>query len=83
MSGAGLPCVLRATTDVVYVRLHGSPRVYYSSYPQEVLEALAPRLRDAAASGAQVWCVFDNTAGQAAAGNALALQRLVDQTKGG
>ncbi|HEY1228779.1 MAG TPA: DUF72 domain-containing protein [Ramlibacter sp.] len=68
---------------LVYVRLHGSPRVYYSSYAQEVLDALAPRLLEAAASGAQVWCIFDNTAGQAAAGNALSLQRLVDQTKGG
>lgn len=68
---------------LVYLRLHGSPRVYYSSYPKEVLEALAWRLREASASGAQVWCIFDNTAGQAAAGNALALQRLVDQTKGG
>lgn len=67
---------------LVYLRLHGSPRVYYSSYAQEVLEALAPRLREAA-SAAQVWCIFDNTASQAAAGNALALQRLVDQTKGG
>ncbi|WP_427915513.1 DUF72 domain-containing protein [Ramlibacter sp. MMS24-I3-19] len=68
---------------LVYLRLHGSPRVYYSSYAPEVLEALAPRLREAAASGAEVWCIFDNTAGQAAAGNALTLQRLVAQTNGG
>lgn len=68
---------------LVYLRLHGSPRVYYSSYDQDVLDALAPRLREAAVAGAQVWCIFDNTASQAAAGNASALQRLVDQTKGG
>jgi uncharacterized protein YecE (DUF72 family) len=68
---------------LVYLRLHGSPRVYYSSYETQVLQALAVRLREAADAGADVWCIFDNTAGQAAAGNALTLQRLVAQTKGG
>ena len=68
---------------LVYLRLHGSPRVYYSSYPDDVLEALALRLRQAADGGAEVWCIFDNTAGQAAAGNALTLRRLLAQTKGG
>ena len=35
MSGAGLPCVLRATTDFVYVRMHGPDRehLYAGSYP--------------------------------------------------
>ena len=68
---------------LVYLRLHGSPRVYYSSYEPAVLEALASRIRAAAREGAEVWCIFDNTAGQAAAGNALALQRLLGQTNGG
>lgn len=67
---------------LVYLRLHGSPRVYYSSYADEVLEELAPRLREAAATGADAWCIFDNTAGQAAAGNALALKRLLAQAGG-
>lgn len=68
---------------LVYLRLHGSPRVYYSSYDMHVLEALALRMRAAANQGAHVWCIFDNTAGQAAAGNALALQRLLVQKNGG
>jgi uncharacterized protein YecE (DUF72 family) len=68
---------------LVYLRLHGSPRMYYSSYDTHVLEALARRIQAAAQEGADVWCVFDNTAGQAAAGNALTLQRLLAQTKGG
>ncbi|HZY16999.1 MAG TPA: DUF72 domain-containing protein [Ramlibacter sp.] len=67
---------------LVYLRLHGTPRMYYSAYPSELLQALARRLLLAQAGGAQVWCIFDNTAGQAAAGNALELQRLV-QTYGG
>jgi uncharacterized protein YecE (DUF72 family) len=35
MSGAALPCILRATTDFVYVRLHGpdSTALYAGSYP--------------------------------------------------
>jgi uncharacterized protein YecE (DUF72 family) len=70
-------------SGLVYLRLHGAPRVYYSSYEPQILQALALRIVEAAQSGADVWCIFDNTAGQAAAGNALALQRLLAQTKGG
>ena len=35
MSGAGLPCVLRATTDFAYVRMHGPDHhhLYAGSYP--------------------------------------------------
>ncbi len=55
---------------LVYYRLHGSPRVYYSSYDDAYLEALADRLTQAAKS-AVVWCIFDNTAEGAATVNAL------------
>ena len=56
-----------------YHRLHGSPRMYYSSYPPEYITALSERLRDDAAGGREVWCIFDNTASGAAAANALHL----------
>jgi uncharacterized protein YecE (DUF72 family) len=59
--------------DVVYYRLHGSPRIYYSSYPDEYLDALAADVRRHASAGRGVWCIFDNTASGAAAGNALDL----------
>ncbi|MCW2926265.1 MAG: hypothetical protein JWM86_233, partial [Thermoleophilia bacterium] len=64
---------------LVYVRLHGSPRTYYSSYDDNYLAALADRLRDAAAADAtdQVWCIFDNTASGAALQNALDMKRLL------
>jgi uncharacterized protein YecE (DUF72 family) len=55
---------------IVYYRLHGSPKVYYSAYPDEYLEALAKTLTQAARS-ADVWCIFDNTAAFAAMANAL------------
>jgi uncharacterized protein YecE (DUF72 family) len=63
----------------VYLRLHGSPRVYYSSYPPDLLAALARRLLQAQSDGAEAWCIFDNTASGAAAGDALALLRLLEQ----
>lgn len=68
-------------TERAYLRLHGSPRVYYSSYGPEVLRALADRMRIAAREGAEVWCIFDNTASGAAAGNALDLLRLLEERR--
>jgi uncharacterized protein YecE (DUF72 family) len=55
---------------LVYYRLHGSPKVYYSAYPDQYLKALAKTLVQAAKS-ADVWCIFDNTAALAATVNAL------------
>jgi uncharacterized protein YecE (DUF72 family) len=64
---------------LAYYRLHGSPRVYYSSYEDAYLDALAARIRQDADAGREVWCIFDNTASGAAAQNALDLQaRLAD-----
>ncbi|MES2385063.1 MAG: DUF72 domain-containing protein [Pseudomonadota bacterium] len=63
---------------LVYVRLHGSPRMYHSAYGQATLQALALKLRESADSGAAVWCIFDNTASGAAVSNALSLQALLD-----
>ena len=56
-----------------YVRLHGSPRMYYSPYADDYLSALAERLRAGSAAGRESWCIFDNTAAGAATGNALDL----------
>jgi len=64
---------------LVYVRLHGSPRMYYSAYAPDVLDALLVRLTRAAASDASVWCVFDNTASGAAVPDALYLARRLVQ----
>lgn len=61
---------------LVYVRMHGTPRVYWSAYDDALLARVAQRLRQARDEGAECWCVLDNTAGGAAMGNALTLQRL-------
>ena len=62
---------------LVYHRLHGSPRIYYSDYEPERIALLANRLRVDAASAEETWCIFDNTTLGAATGNALALSRVV------
>ncbi len=62
-------------TGLTYFRLHGSPRIYYSSYSDEVIHAVVQRLGLRAAEGSECWCIFDNTAGFAATGNALAAQK--------
>ncbi|MEJ5992729.1 DUF72 domain-containing protein [Ramlibacter sp. PS3R-8] len=63
----------------IYLRLHGSPRVYYSSYEPALVQALARRILAAEQAGAEVWCIFDNTASGAAAGDALFLRGLLEQ----
>ena len=70
---AGQPGPHVPTTDAAYLRLHGSPRIYYSDYAAPCLAALAAELR--APARADSWCIFDNTAAGAALFNALDLQR--------
>lgn len=62
---------------LAYYRLHGTPRVYFSDYSSEALDAWAAKLRESAAAGADTWCIFDNTAGSHAIGNAIEMKALV------
>ncbi|MEO5671460.1 MAG: DUF72 domain-containing protein [Ramlibacter sp.] len=62
---------------LTYLRLHGSPRMYYSAYAPDLICAVGKRIAMAVQGGSTVWCVFDNTASGAAADNGLALQRAV------
>lgn len=64
---------------LAYFRLHGSPRIYYSSYEREFLAALPPRLRALARRRIPTWCMFDNTTLGAATGDAISL---LDATTG-
>lgn len=59
--------------EVIYVRLHGSPDVYYSTYDEPYLDRLAERMREYATRAREAWCIFDNTALFAATPNALSL----------
>ena len=58
---------------LVYYRLHGSPRVYYSAYSADYLDSLGKNLAASAARGVPVWCIFDNTAEGAATADALGI----------
>jgi uncharacterized protein YecE (DUF72 family) len=64
---------------LVYRRLHGSPRLYYSAYEAETLAAIGAALAADVERGVPAWCVFDNTAAFAAMGNALTVARSVAQ----
>jgi uncharacterized protein YecE (DUF72 family) len=59
-------------SGLVYYRLHGSPRKYYSAYSGAFLGDLGQILSEASQS-APTWCIFDNTARGAATENALTL----------
>ena len=72
---AGQPGPHVPTTEAGYIRLHGSPRVYYSSYPADVLRQVEERIAFLTRGGADCWCIFDNTAAFAAVPNALEVMR--------
>jgi uncharacterized protein YecE (DUF72 family) len=58
-----------------YRRLHGSPRIYHSSYDSEFLAKLGSTLARERREGIETWCIFDNTASFQATANALELER--------
>lgn len=64
-------------SGLAYFRWHGAPRVYYSDYDAESLDRIGRQVKVAAATGAEVWGIFDNTAGGHALGNALAVDAMV------
>ncbi|QEI05708.1 DUF72 domain-containing protein [Pigmentiphaga aceris] len=61
--------------DIAYIRLHGSPKVYYSAYADEVLNKLASTIAAYRQQGKAVWCIFDNTAQGHALPDALRLKQ--------
>ena len=61
-----------------YWRLHGSPRTYYSAYDDAFIARLADAIRREDHGG---WCIFDNTAGNAAVPNALSLRERLESAE--
>jgi uncharacterized protein YecE (DUF72 family) len=78
MSGAQLPCVLRATAPFVYVRLHGPDpsHLYAGSYSNADLTWWADRLREWDAAGKDVFAYFNNDGHGNAVRNAVTLRQL-------
>ena len=63
--------------ELAYIRLHGSPRVYYSAYEPEYLESVAATIEQNVARRVRTWCIFDNTALGFATGDALSVKSLL------
>jgi len=79
MSGAGLPCVLRATAPFVYLRLHGpsTEHLYAGSYPDADLAWWADRIREWEGAGREVYAYFNNDGEGHAVRNARRLRELL------
>jgi uncharacterized protein YecE (DUF72 family) len=80
MSGAHLPCILRATAPFVYVRLHGPDHdhLYAGSYSHADLTWWAHRIREWAAQGRTVYAYFNNDGGGNAVRDAWAVRGLLN-----
>jgi uncharacterized protein YecE (DUF72 family) len=79
MSGAHLPCVLRATAPFVYLRLHGPDphHLYAGSYSAAELTWWAERLSEWDAAAKDVFVYFNNDGHGNAVRNAVALSQLL------
>jgi uncharacterized protein YecE (DUF72 family) len=79
MSGARLPCVLRATAPFVYIRLHGpaEDHLYAGSYSDDDLQWWAGRIAEWERSGLDVFAYFNNDGGGHAVRNALVLASML------
>ncbi len=79
MSGAHLPCVLRATAPFVYVRLHGPDpqHLYAGSYEPADLNWWSDRVLEWDAACQDVFVYFNNDGHGNAVHNATALRRLL------
>jgi uncharacterized protein YecE (DUF72 family) len=74
---AGYQSPLVATTNFVYVRLHGPDiRAYQGSYSRRQLQEWAERIRQWQSDGLSVYFYFDNDQAAYAVDNALELKRL-------
>jgi uncharacterized protein YecE (DUF72 family) len=79
MSGAYLPCILRATAPFVYIRLHGPDHhhLYAGSYADADLWWWAQRIREWEVQGKDVLVYFNNDGAGNAVRNAVSLRSMV------
>jgi uncharacterized protein YecE (DUF72 family) len=79
-SGAGLPCVLRATSRLVYVRMHGPDpdSLYAGSYSDNDLKWWADRIAEWRDQDRNVDVYFNNDGSGNAVRNAVRLRELVN-----
>lgn len=83
MSGAGLPCILRATSNLVYVRMHGpDERLYAGSYSDDDLRWWTDRIAEWQDLGHDVVVYFNNDGEGNAVRNARSLKTMVADAVG-
>ena len=72
-------CVPRATSELVYVRMHGPPQdsLYAGSYPDDELHQWADRISEWRGEGRRVLVYFNNDLGGHAIRNARTLKELL------
>jgi uncharacterized protein YecE (DUF72 family) len=77
MSGASLPCVLRATASFAYVRMHGPDQhaLYGGSYSDRDLDWWADRIQEWTQQGRDTYVYFNNDGNANAVRNARALRQ--------
>ena len=79
MSGTNLRCVPRATSDLVYIRMHGPDQdsMYAGSYPEDELRRWADRILGWQDEGRRVLVYFNNDLGGHAVWNARKLKAML------
>ncbi|MFT4212930.1 MAG: DUF72 domain-containing protein [Microbacterium sp.] len=79
MSGAHLPCVLRATAPHVYIRFHGpdAENLYGGSYSDDDMWWWAARIREWESAGHRVYAYFNNDGAGNAVRNARTLREML------
>jgi uncharacterized protein YecE (DUF72 family) len=78
----GLTCPVRATSRVVYIRMHGAQTLYASCYSEAELRWWASRVVETLAGGSEVYVYFNNDAFGYAIQNAHRLAELVNSAWG-
>ncbi len=73
---APIPPLSILGAGIAYLRLHGSPEMYRSSYSDSCLAKISQLLDEQQSTSRDVWCIFDNTMDGAAIRNALTLREL-------
>lgn len=70
------PATKEITSDIAYIRFHGSKYLYRSSYTHKELQAWATFIQEQCIGCKQVFAYFNNDRAAAAVDNALELKRL-------
>lgn len=67
-------------SEISYYRLHGSPEIYKSDYPETYLEELYKEfMLLQKEQSKEIWCIFDNTTFGYATNNAVTIAKKGDQ----